>query len=206
MDREKRFIPILDNGHGGVIGGEYQTAGKRSPNWKHGVLYEGMFNRWVVNHLAEKLDRAQIPYYKVSEESRDVSLEERVERVNKIIRDVPNGMLLSVHANAGGGSGMEFFTTQGVTTSDLICNEFIKEAIKAVPNHKLREDLSDGDSDKEANFYILSRVACPAVLVEVAFMDNEKDYEKLWDKSFLEDFVEGLYAAIYTLYYHGITV
>lgn len=206
MDRVKRFIPILDNGHGGVIGGEYQTAGKRSPNWEKGVLYEGMFNRWVVNRLVEKLDRAQIPYYKVSEESRDISLEERVERVNKIIRDVPNGMLLSVHANAGGGTGMEFFTTQGVTTSDVICGEFIKEAVAAVPSHKLREDLSDGDSDKEANFYILSRVVCPAILVEVGFMDNKEDYDKLWSQSFLEDFVDGLYAAIYTLYHNGIMV
>ncbi|MBK8888090.1 MAG: hypothetical protein IPN46_16750 [Saprospiraceae bacterium] len=45
---------ILDNGHGGVINGKYQTTGKRSPNWDKGVLFEGMFNRWVVNRIIEK--------------------------------------------------------------------------------------------------------------------------------------------------------
>ncbi|MBK8079429.1 MAG: hypothetical protein IPK25_03525 [Saprospiraceae bacterium] len=52
---------ILDNGHGGVINGIYQTSGKRSPNWNQGILYEGMFNRWVVNRVIEALDRKKNP-------------------------------------------------------------------------------------------------------------------------------------------------
>ena len=40
------MIVLLDNGHGGIINGEYQTPGKRSPVWADGSqLFEGEFNR-----------------------------------------------------------------------------------------------------------------------------------------------------------------
>ena len=42
-----------------------------------------------------------------------------------------------------------------------------------------RKDLSDGDSDKEANFYVLKYTYCPAVLVECLFQDNKSDVEYL---------------------------
>ena len=44
---------------------------------------------------------------------------------------------------------------------------------------KLRFDYSDGDADKEANFYILKNTTCPAVLIENFFMTNKKDYNYL---------------------------
>ncbi len=46
------YLWIFDNGHGGIIDGVYQTAGKRSPLWPDGeILYEGEFNRGIVNRL-----------------------------------------------------------------------------------------------------------------------------------------------------------
>jgi N-acetylmuramoyl-L-alanine amidase len=44
---------------------------------------------------------------------------------------------------------------------------------------KIRDDYSDGDPDKESDFYILRKTICPAVLVENLFMTNKKDYEFL---------------------------
>jgi len=41
----KGLVPILDNGHGGLTRGRYQTDGKRSPNRRFGSLYEVAFNR-----------------------------------------------------------------------------------------------------------------------------------------------------------------
>lgn len=38
-----------------------------------------------------------------------------------------------------------------------------------------RKDTSDGDPDKEANFYVLVRTKCAAVLTENLFMDNKAD-------------------------------
>jgi len=39
----------------------------------------------------------------------------------------------------------------------------------------MRMDLSDGDSDKESKFYILTKTKCPAVLLENFFYDNRME-------------------------------
>ena len=33
-----------------------KQQGKRSPDWELGVLYEGVFNRWIVNEIAKNLE------------------------------------------------------------------------------------------------------------------------------------------------------
>ncbi|MCG9704983.1 hypothetical protein [Photobacterium damselae] len=46
----KQPLFILDAGHGGIINGQYQTAGKRSPIWSDGSqLFEGEFKRVSVS-------------------------------------------------------------------------------------------------------------------------------------------------------------
>ena len=40
---------------------------------------------------------------------------------------------------------------------------------------KIRKDFTDGDPDKEANFYIIKNSKCPAVLTENFFYDNKED-------------------------------
>ena len=44
---------------------------------------------------------------------------------------------------------------------------------------RFRKDLSDGDLDKEENFYVLKQTHCPAILVENLFFDNRKEAEFL---------------------------
>lgn len=44
---------------------------------------------------------------------------------------------------------------------------------------KIRKDMSDGDPDKESQFYILRKTKCPAVLTENLFQDNQEDVEFL---------------------------
>lgn len=197
---QENMIPIFDNGHAGMIGGNYETPGKRSPNWEKGVLYEGMFNRWFVNRLIEKMDRAGLKYYHVSPEMNDVSLKTRVIRANNIYKKNPKVYLLSVHANAGGGRGIEGFTSTGKTNSDPI-GEMILEQIERDFKHisVMRFDLSDGDRDKEAGFYILKNTKCPAFLLECGFMDQYNDYMKLWDPKYLERLVDSVFKVIQKL-------
>ncbi len=197
------MIPILDNGHGGMINGFYQTPGKRSPDWDLGILYEGAFNRWIVNSLIERLDYYRKPYYHVSPELEDVSLRTRVERANEIYlrNNRRNTYFLSVHANAGGGTGWEIFTSPGETQSDEIAANFIREFQEEFPVtfHKGRYGPGN-ELDKEAKFYVLTRTHCPAILVECGFMDHPEDYKKLWDKGFREDIVDALFEGIIDLY------
>ena len=194
-----KTTPILDAGHGGVINGVYQTPGKRSPKWSKGILYEGMFNRWVVNRLIEKLDRASIPYFHVSPELKDTALATRTSRANEIMRVNPKAFILSIHANAGGGYGIEGYTTKGITGSDAIAEKFLTNIENDLPTD-FRFDLSDGDKDKEANFWMLRKPIGRAFLLEAGFMDNTKDYANLWDETYLEKLVNSLFRTIKELY------
>jgi len=191
---------ILDAGHGGMIGGTYQTAGKRSPKWSKGVLYEGMFNRWVVNRVIEALDRENIPYYHISPELKDTSLSARANRADAIYAKDKNVWVLSVHANAGGGEGVEGFTTKGVTKSDGLGEIVLRNLETDLADQKMRFDTSDGDRDKESNFYILRMPKCPAFLLECGFMDNKADYANLWDEEYLNKLVKSLVKSIKQIY------
>ncbi len=174
---------ILDNGHGGIINGEYQTKGKRSPIWDDGrQLFEGEFNRIVVNELASMCYVHNISYSILVPELKDISLSQRVVRANNIYKQKKDSILVSVHANAGGGTGYEVFTSVGETRSDKLADTFIKQFGATIPELRLRKDTSDGDLDKEARFTIITKTYCPAVLIECAFMDTyEPDCRMLLD-------------------------
>ena len=193
------MIVMLDNGHGGVINGVYQTAGKRSPEWELGVLYEGVFNRKVVKGIIKVLQSLKIPYYHLCPEDTDVSLETRVSRANEFTKKskVPT-YILSIHANAGGGTGWEIFTTIGKTKADDVADVFIKY-MKSLPIVH-RADLSDGDGDKESNFFILKDSIAPAVLLECAFMDNHNDYVLMNDQKFIDKVIANCVNGIISLY------
>lgn len=175
---------ILDNGHGGVEDEVYTTC----PNWnKHdastwhkmhvhnGVpIYEGEFNRKVVDTIAYKLAGEGIQFEILVPEDEDISLKERVQRTNDFYKNDKSCIFVSVHGNAFNGSakGFEVFTSKGITRSDKIAEKFAIETAKMFPDMVMRWDLTDKDRDKEANFYVLKHTHCPAILTENFFFDN----------------------------------
>lgn len=166
-------IVMLDNGHG------KETAGKRSPVWKDGKqLFEYEFNRDIVRRIAKQLSAEGIQYRIIVPEENDISLSERARRANEIY-DQANGkaFLLSVHANAGGGTGWECYTSVGLTKADELATILCEEATREFQpdGWRMRFDYSDGDPDKESQFAILVKTKAPAVLTENFFMDTEKD-------------------------------
>ena len=170
--QEKKDITvILDNGHG------IETPEKRSPKWKDGSqLFEYEFNRDIVNRIAKKLQKLDIRHFILVPEEKDISLTERANRANKVNRENRNKcFLVSVHANAGGGTGWEVWTSIGTTKADSIATIFWDEMKKEFPHYKMRLDTTDGDVDKENNFTILYKTSCPAILTENFFMDTESD-------------------------------
>jgi N-acetylmuramoyl-L-alanine amidase len=162
---------ILDAGHG------IETPGKRSPIWDDGSqLFEYEFNRHIVQMVHDELKRYNIDSIILINDEHDMPLYERAERINLIYKNEnKNAFLVSVHANAGGGTGWEIFTTPGQTESDIVASYIFNAAHKILPEIKFRRDYSDGDADKEAQFYILRKTHCPAVLTENMFMDTEDD-------------------------------
>lgn len=169
--QNKMVLVILDNGHG------VDTTGKRSPVWPDGSqLFEYEFNRNIVDRIAKELGNLGIEYRILVPETKDIPLTERVKRANDIYRNNKGKcFLVSIHANAGKGTGWEVWTSVGITKSDDIATIFWNEMKQEFPQEKMRLDTSDNDVDKEKNFTILYNTWCPAILTENFFMDTEKD-------------------------------
>ena len=191
------FIP----GHGGIIDGVYQTYGKRSPIWPDGrQLFEGDFNRKIVNKLVLLCNDYNIDCKNIVPELEDISLKERVNRVNKEVQDDKNVLLIEVHANAASSSrakGFEFFTSKGTSASDNLADVMIEEYRDSMPEIPLRADTRDGDLDKDRDFYIIKHTYCPAILIETAFMTNEIECKMMLDEE--DRFVEAIFNGILTI-------
>jgi N-acetylmuramoyl-L-alanine amidase len=168
---------LLDNGHGSLINGTYTTPGKRVDWGDAGTIYEGEFNRAIVGGIIEQLTQLGIRYVNIAPEYWDVRLETRVRRAN--LYSAHDSVFISIHSNAGGGEGCEFFTSPGQTRSDSMATIFGQEFKREFPNRILRTDFSDGDLDKERRFYVLTRTKMPAILTENFFMDNREEFENI---------------------------
>ena len=166
---------LIDPGHG------IDTPGKRSPD---GLLREYLWNRQVADLILEGLVSAGVDASLVVTETNDVTLRNRVNRVNTICNRVgaSNVLLVSVHANAAGNGsawmnarGWSCYTSKGKTKSDQVA-ECLYDAFEAeFQDRKIRKDMSDGDRDWEENFYVLQKSKCPAVLLENFFYDNREE-------------------------------
>ena len=171
----KNRLILLDNGHG------EETVGKRSPVLQDGSqLFEYEFNRDIVKRITKTLDKEKIEYVVLVPELKDISLAERVKRANAHHAECgKHTCLISVHANAGGGTGFEVFTSVDQTKSDAFAQIMFEAFKEEFPEQKMRSDRLDGDDDKESNFYILKNTNCPAMLTESFFMDNLQDLKLL---------------------------
>lgn len=189
------MVPIIDAGHGGLDkNGKYVTAPSKMYEFKKNgkiymTAYEGVINRKIGGFLADLLDEAKIKYYENTLETfKDVPLADRVRFANETYKKDRNAYFLSIHSNAAGvkspgaGSkarGFEIFTSRGQTKSDDLAAIAAKWYKRELSDFRFRQDMVDGDADKEADFYVLRKTACPAFLVENLFFDNEEEAEFL---------------------------
>jgi N-acetylmuramoyl-L-alanine amidase len=177
-----KFIYCIDAGHGGMIDGEYVTAPSKMYTFDDGfVIHEGVQNRIIARKLCDMLAEANVEHVFLTNTEEDMPLKERVNRVDQIHAETGKAFLISIHLNAGGGKGFEVFTSIGQTESDRLADFFYTSFEEGYKDVGLpgRRDLTDGDNDKEAQFYVLRKSDCPAILTENGFMDNRKEAEWL---------------------------
>lgn len=195
------MIVLIDNGHGS------DTSGKCSPDKS---MREYKWAREIAASIVNILKSKGIDARRIVTEETDIPLATRANRVNAICRQVgkQNVILISVHSNAAGDDGKWksaggwcVYTTPGRTKADDLATELWNAAQSELKpyaeNFKvlqkageydsrqvpLRADWSDGDPDYEANFYIIRKTLCPAVLTESLFQDNRADVEFLLSES-----------------------
>lgn len=195
---------VLDFGHGGLdSNGNYTTSPNKMYIFPDGAkALEGVLNRQIGKYVLECLSSHKelnvICTVGVGDPT-DLSLEKRVFIVNSY--DPQKTILVSIHCNASekhNAEGFEIFTTKGKTKSDILAEHIAGSAEHSLlkVGAKLRYDMSDGDKDKESDFYVLRKSKCPAVLIECGFFDNKKEFDRLNDPSFQADFGSFVYTGI----------
>lgn len=123
-----------------------------------------------------------------------LSLEDRARLAN----EAGATAFLSFHCNAAaepGADGYEVWTTRGQTPADRLSTLIYTELLLGTLLCG-REDLDDGDPDREADFYVLRHTTMPAVLVECGFITNESDAEMLMDPEGRNEIVTAICAGV----------
>jgi len=195
-EKHSRYLWCIDPGHGGEGPNGYTTAPAKMFKHDTFTIYEGVINRGIANKLIDMLQGGRIDYAVVADDIEDTSLSHRVTTADNVFKKDKRAIYLAIHSNSGGGSGFELFTSPGQTKSDKIANIFCDSYAKHFPEFKFRADRSDGDADKEADFYVLRKTDCPAILVENLFFDNKKEAEFLLSEEGQTRIAKCLYDAI----------
>ena len=197
---QKKLTVILGTAHGKNVAGKRSPDGKFQ-EWEYS---REIVNR-LRKELAEQDELvdvfvdilcAVVPYPQQAE------LTSRVQYVNHLCstRGSQNCIYVSIHvdaASSGGewknAGGWTAYTSPGRTRSDILATYLYEAAEKHLAGYAakmeegkkngqygqnqkpFRKGTSDGDPDKEANFYVLVRTKCAAVLTENLFQDNKAD-------------------------------
>ena len=198
-----KYLYIFDPGHGGLVDGKYQTAGKRSPKFSDGrVLFEGVNNRDNVQRIMKAFIENGLECVDVVDSEYDVSLIERVKKANKLSKE-RKCIYISIHSDANGdgikwdqASGMSVYTSKGQTKSDIFASIVIDSLQENfLSTIKWRTDKTDGDEDKEENFYVLKNTDCPAILCELGFHTNEAETRRMMTLDYKNKIVDAMVAS-----------
>lgn len=196
---KKKLTVILGTAHGKNV------AGKRSPDGKFQEwAYSREIVERLREELAKcddlvdvfvDIPAAEVPLPQQAELTR------RVRYVNQLCahRHTERCIYVSIHVDAASSGewknagGWTAYTSPGRTRSDILATYLYEAAEKHLSGYAakmeegkkkglygsnqkpFRKDTTDGDPDKEANFYVLVRTKCAAVLTENLFQDNKAD-------------------------------
>lgn len=208
------FMVSIDCGHGGLVGGVYQTAGKQ---WDFGDfhIYEGVQNRAIGKLLAQKFINNHISYNFTTISNYDDPLKQRMEYFARMVKTYPNHkhLLISIHADAtekeSNARGCSLYSTPGITDSDYASNLFIPYLYDIGLRVRIYKP-SDLNQDHEANFYVLRKAeeaGAMGLLCELGFMTNREDAQYIMTPEFHDKasdaLLKGTQSVIQTLKDYG---
>jgi N-acetylmuramoyl-L-alanine amidase len=195
---------IIDPGHGGILNGKNMSKdGKYSPRFTDGTkfhykgasydrFYEGANNRILAKEIIDHLTLLKFDAVDITSGSElDVPPINRVSGANKLVRE-DKCVYISIHSDATGfgetwepANGISVYTSKGQTGSDIfaaITIDCLQEAFGVIGKKfevKWRTDITDGDKDKEENFYVLRKTVCDSILIEGGFHTNLSEVKEM---------------------------
>ncbi|MBA2874293.1 N-acetylmuramoyl-L-alanine amidase [Thermaerobacillus caldiproteolyticus] len=162
---------VLDAGHGGTDSGAVGN-GLREKDLTLNIVKK-------IGDMLKDYEGVEIIYTRTDD--RFIELSERAAIANRAGAD----FFLSVHINAGGGTGFESYIYNGNVSSATIAyqNVIHAEIVKAI-------NVTDRGK-KRANYAVLRETKMPAILIENLFIDNANDAAKLKSEQFLQQIAYG---------------
>ena len=163
---------FIDAGHGGT---------------DPGATANGLKEKDLTLTIAKETKRILDNEYKghTTKLSRDKDIKQSLkERVN-LAKKFGAEFFLSIHINAGGGYGFESFIYNGKLMAKT-------STLRNITHKEIMKQLKCKDRGmKKANFVVLRKSSCPAMLTENLFIDNKEDSQKLKDKNYLNKIAKG---------------
>ena len=156
---------VLDPGHGGSDSG---AVG--------GGLYEKNLNLEVAKLVAEKLTKKNVYVYMTRSKDTTVSLEDRTNYSNEINPDI----YVSIHTNStvqedSYGVETHYYKDDSYSLAQLIHSKFA-----SAKNLKKWETKDRGVI--KSRFYVINHTEAPSILIEMGFISNTQEREKLFTK------------------------
>ncbi|MDV2683993.1 N-acetylmuramoyl-L-alanine amidase [Alkalihalophilus lindianensis] len=161
---------VIDLGHGG-----------KDP----GAVFNGLLEKNLALSISRNIKETLTQNYDVlvrmtRDSDKFLSLEERAKIANNWGADY----FLSVHLNAGGGTGFETYIHPNAKTPTKSLQEAVHNEIIS------RLDCMDRGM-KRGNFAVLRLTQMPAVLTENLFLDHTRDARQLKDPTVLKAIAQG---------------
>ncbi|WP_337133948.1 N-acetylmuramoyl-L-alanine amidase [Priestia megaterium] len=164
----------LDAGHGGADAGAVGANG----------LYEKNLVLKIQQYLISYLNSTYSDFTIKTTRTTDVflSLSQRASQANSWGADA----FMSIHVNAGGGTGYEDYVYRSASNASKTFQSIVHGQVQPALlsyNHPNR-------GRKSANYAVLRLTNMPAVLTEIAFIDNSTDAALLQNEAFLKSMGE----------------
>lgn len=169
---------VIDAGHGGKDSG---AIGK-------GYIEKDQALAIALNIQRECIETGKKAYLTRSDD-RFVELKNRIKNLNK------DDVFISVHFNASKfhqGEGFEIYTIKDPSKETKELEDRIYSEIVAL-NEKYK---INNRGKKESDFFVLKNAKCRAVLIEVLFIDNQRDMNKIIGTNYYRNLAVAIAGAI----------
>lgn len=176
---------VIDPGHGGADTGAIG-----------GGIYEKNINLAVALLVEEKLKKKNVYTYMTRSKDTTLTLEDRTTFSNELAPDI----YVSIHTNStlqedSYGLEVHYYKDDSLTLAQTMHDNFISEK-----NLKKWETKDRGVI--KSRFYVINHTEAPSILIEIGFISNKIEREKLITKSRQEEIADSITKGI--LEYLGI--
>ncbi|WP_333908742.1 N-acetylmuramoyl-L-alanine amidase [Marinigracilibium pacificum] len=173
-DNSKPLTVIIDAGHGG-----------KDP----GINNEKDINLMIAKHISELSQKSNIKIILSRTTDKFISLEDRVKFINNSKAD----LLISLHCNSDNDESMKgieaFYYPEGKN------QEQARKLSKLIVSDQVKT-ITDIGKINTANYKIIRDVKIPGVLIELGFLSNKTDLQRLTDPTHQKEIAQSIYNSI----------